>query len=87
MLDRSVTIFFDDIVVYSKTQEQHEYHLRGMSETLRSKRLYVMLSKCEFWLHEVQFLGQHVNKNGIMVDLGKVEAMMKWEVLRSPSDI
>ena len=61
MLDRSVIIFIDDILVYSKTQEQHEEHPREVLEILRSERLFAKFSKCEFWLHEVQFLGHLVN--------------------------
>ena len=65
MLDRSVIVFIDDILVYSKTREQHEEHLREVLETLRRENLYAKFSKCEFWLREVQFLGHLVNQNGI----------------------
>ena len=61
MLDRSVIVFIDDILVYSKTREQHEEHLRELLEVLRRERLYAKFSKCEFWLREVQFLGHLVN--------------------------
>lgn len=87
MLDRSVIVFIDDILVYSKTQEEHEEHLREVLETLRRESLYAKFSKCEFWLREVQFLGHLVNQNGILVDLAKVEAVMRWEVPKSPSEI
>ena len=87
MLDRSVIVFIDDILVYSKTQEQHAEHLREVLDTLRSESLYAKFSKCEFWLREVQFLGHLVNQNGILVDPAKVEAMMRWEVSKSPSEI
>ena len=50
MLDRSFIIFINDILVYSKTKEQHEQHLREVLETLSVKRLYVEFSKCHFWL-------------------------------------
>ena len=53
MLDRSVIVFIDDILVYSKTQEQHEEHLRQVLEILRRERLFAKFSKCEFWLCEV----------------------------------
>ena len=74
-------------MVYSKTKEQHEDHLREVLETLRRERLYAKFSKCEFWLREVQFLGHLVNQNGILVDPAKIEAVMRWEVPRSPSEI
>ena len=54
---------------------------------MRSERLYAKFSKYDFWLREVQFLGHLVNQNGILVDPAKIEAMMSWEVPRSPSDI
>ena len=54
---------------------------------MRRERLYAKFSKCEFWLREVQFLGHLVNQNGILVDPAKVEAMMRWEVPKSLSDI
>ncbi|KAJ9541912.1 hypothetical protein OSB04_028418 [Centaurea solstitialis] len=57
MLDRSVIVFIDDILVYSKTKEEHEVHLREVLETLRREKLYAKFSKCAFWLREVQFLG------------------------------
>lgn len=53
MLDRSVIVFVYDILVYSKTQEQHEEHLREVLETLRRDRLYAKFSKCEFCLREL----------------------------------
>ena len=49
--------------------------------------LYAKFSKCEFWLREVQFLGHLVNQNGISIDPAKVEAVMRWEVPKSPSEI
>ena len=87
MLDRSVIVFIDDILVYSKTREQHEEHLRELLGVLKRERLYAKFSKCEFWLREVQFLGHLVNQEGILVDPAKVEAVMQWETPKSPSDI
>ena len=87
MLDRLVIVFIDDILVYSKTRDHHEEHLRELLEVLRRERLYAKFSKCEFWLREVQFLGHLVNQDGILVDLAKVEAVMQWETPRPPSDI
>ena len=76
MLDRSVIVFIDDILVYSKTKEEHERHLREVLETLRREKLYAKFSKCEFWLREVQFLGHVVNQSGILVDPAKISAVM-----------
>ncbi|KAI3503681.1 hypothetical protein L1887_32130 [Cichorium endivia] len=87
MLDLSVIVFIDDILIYSKTKEEHERHLREVLETLAREKLYAKFSKCEFWLDEVQFLGHVVNKEGIKVDQAKVEAVKQWEVPKTPSEI
>ncbi|KAI3751218.1 hypothetical protein L2E82_22266 [Cichorium intybus] len=87
MLDKSVIVFIDDILIYSKTREEHENHLREILEVLRREKLYAKFSKCEFWLREVQFLGHVVNQKGILVDPAKIEAVMKWEVPRTPTEI
>ncbi|KAL4580619.1 hypothetical protein LXL04_016819 [Taraxacum kok-saghyz] len=84
MLDRSVIVFIDDILVYSKTKAEHEAHLREVLEALRREKLYAKFSKCEFWLSEVQFLGDVVNEKGIMVDPAKISAVMQWEVRKPP---
>ena len=54
-------VFIDDILVYSKNAQEHEQHLRIVLETLREKKLYAKLSKCDFWLKEVLFLGHIVS--------------------------
>nr|KYP76724.1 Transposon Ty3-G Gag-Pol polyprotein [Cajanus cajan] len=56
-LDRFVVVFIHDILTYSKTREEHTEHLRTVLQTLKDKRLYVKLSKCEFCLDSVSFLG------------------------------
>ena len=58
-----------------------------MLDTLRRESLYAKFSKCDFWLRVVHFLGHLVNQNGILVNPAKVEAVMRWEVPKSPSDI
>ncbi|KAJ9545069.1 hypothetical protein OSB04_024776 [Centaurea solstitialis] len=74
MLDKSVIVFIDDILIYSKSKEDHVIHLIEVLETLRRERLYAKFSKCDFWLQEVQFLGHLVNREGIKVDPAKIEA-------------
>ena len=64
-VDRFVVVFIDDIFVYSKDQEDHNMHLWVVLETLRKEQLYAKLSKCEFWLREVSFLGHIVSEEGI----------------------
>ncbi|KAI3707613.1 hypothetical protein L6452_26239 [Arctium lappa] len=86
-LDKSVIVFIDDILVYSKDEGSHEQHLREVLGVLRREKLYAKFSKCEFWLREVQFLGHVVTREGVKVDPAKVEAMMNWEPPKSPTEI
>ncbi|KAI3706837.1 hypothetical protein L6452_24840 [Arctium lappa] len=86
-LDKSVVVFIDDILVYSKSELEHEQHLRKVLDVLIKEILYVKFSKCDFWLKEVQFLGHVVTRDGVKVDPSKVEAMMNWEPPKSPSEI
>ncbi|GJS32074.1 putative reverse transcriptase domain-containing protein [Tanacetum coccineum] len=77
-LDKFVIVFIDDILVYSKSEEEHERHLRIVLEILRQKKLYAKFLKCEFWLQQVTFLGHIVSADGIIMDPSKVEAITKW---------
>ncbi|KAD7479048.1 hypothetical protein E3N88_02184 [Mikania micrantha] len=86
-LDKFIIVFIDDILVYSRTKHEHEGHLRMLLELLRKEKLYAKFSKCEFWLREVQFLGHVINDKGIQVDPTKVEAVMRWETPKSPTEI
>ena len=72
-------VFVDDILIYSKSKEEHGGHLRIVLLTLREHRLYAKFSKCEFWLIKVRFLGHVVSASGVFVDPEKVEAIMSWE--------
>ncbi|XP_058076369.1 uncharacterized mitochondrial protein AtMg00860-like [Magnolia sinica] len=78
-LDWFVIVFIDDILVYSKSREEHEQHLRTILNTMKENQLYVKLSKCEFWEEEVKFLGHVVKAKGIAVDLAMMEAVSKWK--------
>ena len=72
-LDKFVVVFIDDILVFSKNEEEHEEHLRLVLEKLREHQLYAKFSKCEFWLKEVGFLGHVISREGISVDPTKVD--------------
>jgi len=76
-LDRFVVVFIDDILVYSKTREEHDEHLRIILQTLREKKLHAKLSKCDFWMSEISFLGHIVSAEGIRVDPKKIEAVIE----------
>jgi hypothetical protein len=75
-LDRFVVVFIDDILVYSKSEEEHAEHLRIVLGVLKENQLFAKLSRCEFWLREVSFLGHVILKCGIVVDPSKVDAVL-----------
>ncbi|RVX00153.1 Retrovirus-related Pol polyprotein from transposon 17.6 [Vitis vinifera] len=83
-LDQFVVVFVDDILVYSRSREEHEGHLSIVLQTLRDKQLYAKLKKCEFWLDRISFLGHVVSIDGISVDPGKVDVVANW---RRPSTV
>jgi hypothetical protein len=86
-LDKFVVVFIDDILVYSRSEEEHEEHLRLALQRLREHRLYAKLSKCEFWMKQVAFLGHVISKGGISVDPSKVQDVLSWNKPMSVSDI
>jgi hypothetical protein len=86
-LDKFVVVFIDDILIFSKTEEEHEKHLRMVLEKLRSNQLYAKLSKCEIWLTEVAFLGHVISTGGISVDPSKVRDVLNWMPPMNASEI
>nr|GEY72676.1 putative reverse transcriptase domain-containing protein [Tanacetum cinerariifolium] len=85
-LDKFMIVFIDDILIYSKTQEEHVEHIRLVLELLKKEKLYANFSKCEFWLRKVLFLGHVINGNGIHVDPSKIEAVKNWKAPRTPTE-
>ena len=86
-LNRFVVVFMDDILIYSKSKEDHKGHLRVVLRTLREHQLYAKFKKYEFWLIEVRFLRKVVSASGVFVDLEKVEVVMSWERPKSVFEI
>ena len=86
-LDKFVVVFIDDILVYSKNEEEHKEHLRLVLGKLREHQLYAKFSKCEFWLKEVGFLGHVISGEGIAVDPTKVVTVTNWKSPMSVGEI
>jgi hypothetical protein len=77
-LDKFVVVFIDDILIYSRNEEEHAKHLRIVLTRLREHQLYAKFSKCAFWLEEIQFLGHVLFAKGIAVDPSKVKDILEW---------
>ncbi|GKB93218.1 putative reverse transcriptase domain-containing protein [Tanacetum coccineum] len=86
-LDKFMIVFIDDILIYSKTREEHVKHVRLVLGQLKKEKLYAKFSKCEFWLREVQFLGHVINGNRIHLDPRKIEAVKNWKAPRTPTEV
>jgi hypothetical protein len=83
-LDKFVVVFINDILIYSQSEEEHVGHLKMVLPRLREHQLYVKLSKCEFWIQEVFFLGHIINMDGLAVDPNKVADILYW---KAPKDV
>ncbi|KAH0682737.1 hypothetical protein KY285_020250 [Solanum tuberosum] len=82
-----VIVFIDDIIIYSRNEEEHASHLRVVLQTLKDHQLFAKFNKCEFWLQSVAFLGHIVTSEGIRVDSQKIEAVKQWPRPTSATDI
>ena len=80
-------VYFDDILVYSRDEKDHEDHLRRVFQVLRGQKLYAKIEKCDFFTHQLTFLGYIVSAKGIQVDPSKVEAIQTWPVPRSITEV
>ena len=86
-LDKFVVVFIDDILIYSKNNEEHAQHLQIVLTRLREHKLYAKFSKCEFWLDRVQFLGHILTPEGISMDPSKVQDVLNWKSSKSVHQI
>jgi hypothetical protein len=86
-LDKFVVVFINDILVHSRSEEEHEEHLGLVLQKLQDHSLYANMSKCEFWLKQVAFLSYIISKGGISVDPSKVQDVLGWNAPTSVSDI
>ncbi|GKC16705.1 putative nucleotidyltransferase, ribonuclease H [Tanacetum coccineum] len=86
-LDKFVIVFIDDILVYSRNKDEHANHLRIIVELLKEEKLYAKFSKCDFWIHMVQFLGHLIDSQGLHVDPSKIEAVKNWTSPTAPTEV
>ncbi|GJP80145.1 hypothetical protein CLOP_g10371 [Closterium sp. NIES-67] len=87
LLEECIVVYLDDILIYSRDMHQHVQHLRRVFDILRRERFYVKLSKREFALEKVQFLGHMVRAQGVHVDPKKIKAVRTWKTPENVTEL
>ena len=86
-LDKFVVVFIDDILIYSKSKEEHEEHFKIVLQVLREHQLYAKFSKCDFFKDKIQYLVHVITKDGISIDPEKIKSIEKWPVPKDVTDV
>jgi hypothetical protein len=86
-LDKFFIVFLDDILIYSKLEEENEQHLRMVLQVLRKHQLYAKLSKCSFYQNQIHYLGHIISKDGIVVDPEKIESIRGWSAPKNVTEV
>jgi hypothetical protein len=86
-LDKFVIVFLDDILIYSKSEEEHEHHLRMVLQALRERQLYAKLSKFSFYQKQIHYLGHIISKYGIAMDPKKIKSIKEWSSLKNVTEV
>ena len=80
-------VFLDDILIYSKSEEEHEQHLRMVLQVLREHQLYAKLSKYSFYHKQIHYLGHIISEEGITMDPKKIESIREWSVPKNVIEV
>ena len=86
-LDKFVIVFLDDILIYSKSEEEHEQHLRMVLQVLTDHQLYAKLRKCSFYQKQIHYLGHIISEDGIAVDPKKIESIRGWSAPNNVTEV
>ena len=86
-LGKFVIVFLDDILVYSRTLEEHAMHLRVVLDILRKEVLFAKESKCDFFRHELTYLGHVITSNGVHIDYEKIKKVCEWPILMNITQV